>query len=201
MVKNTTLHLTVDKDCLPVFFQLLGQGFRIEAQVGCTVRELLNGQLGLSDDYLDQKIQTLFLDGKAVDDMDAALVSQGSILALSAAMPGLAGATLRRGGAYAAMRRQISHQKPKTDRQIKDGKVTLKLFNLVARDLGPIFLKQGILIRVKTLQTFFSKAFERLRDGCRFAEMDGYPLQIQNLNPIEWAKPNHFVRLVVEAMD
>ena len=49
------------------------------------------------------------LDGKPVDDIGAALVQDGSTLALSAAMPGLVGATLRRGGAYSSFRSAITY--------------------------------------------------------------------------------------------
>lgn len=57
------------------------------------------GVLGLPHFYVEERIQTLLLNGLAVDDPDTAVLESGARLALSAAMPGVLGATLRRGGA------------------------------------------------------------------------------------------------------
>ena len=84
------------------------QGVLVEILSGSSIRQVIVDQLGIAEDYLENRVQTLFLNGKPVDDVDAMRVSDGSILALSAAMPGLAGATLRKGGKYAAFRQQIS---------------------------------------------------------------------------------------------
>jgi len=43
-------------------------------------------------------IKVLFLDYSPVDDLDAAIIKDGAILALSAAMPGLVGAAMRKDG-------------------------------------------------------------------------------------------------------
>jgi len=71
--------------------------------VGCSIRDLLCGQLALQDEYLDNRIHTFFLNGKAVDDVDSTLVTGGAVLALSSAMPGIMGDCLRKGGLYALM--------------------------------------------------------------------------------------------------
>jgi len=174
--KNNTvikISLTVTPDRLSFFSPLLGQGFTLTIRTGISVRDLLCLQIGVSDDYLDQRIQTIFLDGKVVDNVDTAVIRQGSTLALSAAMPGLAGATLRRGGAYAAMRSQISHKNNTVDDSAENGTVMLKLFNLVALELGPMFLKQGIWIDGKNLKNFFERVPDFFWDGCLNAEING----------------------------
>jgi hypothetical protein len=174
--KNNTvikISLTVKPDRLSLFSPLLGQGFTLTIRTGISVRDLLCLQIGVSDDYLDQRIQTIFLDGKVVDNVDTAVIRQGSTLALSAAMPGLAGATLRRGGAYAAMRSQISHKNNTVDDSAENGTVMLKLFNLVALELGPMFLKQGIWIDGKNLKNFFERVPDFFWDGCLNAEING----------------------------
>jgi len=104
------LHLTLRADWIPLFFSLLQKGFMLEVKVGCSVRSLLLDQMGLSAEYIERRIQTLFVDSKPVDDLDRVAIRDGSTLALSSAMPGLLGATLRRGGYYAAMRSQITHR-------------------------------------------------------------------------------------------
>jgi len=94
---------------MPSFFQLMQRGFMVKIRVGCSIKSLLCNQLGLSQEYLEERIQTILLDGRPVDDVESAIVKQESTLALSAALPGLVGATLRKGGYYAPLRSHISH--------------------------------------------------------------------------------------------
>ncbi len=93
------------------FFQFLQGGFFLGASVGCSIHELLCEQLGLGEEYVLQRITTLFLDGKPVDDIDSAVVRDGATLSLSAAMPGLVGAAMRRGGAFASLRSSITAER------------------------------------------------------------------------------------------
>jgi len=195
--KNNTvikISLTVTPDRLSFFSPLLGQGFTLTIRTGISVRDLLCLQIGVSDDYLDQRIQTIFLDGKVVDNVDTAVIRQGSTLALSAAMPGLAGATLRRGGAYAAMRSQISHKNNTVDDSAENGTVMLKLFNLVALELGPMFLKQGIWIDGKNLKNFFERVPDFFWDGCLNAEINGISQNVRKISLME-LKQDVFLKL------
>ncbi len=192
-LQKATLSLTVEEELIPTFYALLSQGVTIKVKVGCTIRELLHRQLGLNADYIEQRLQTIFLDGKAVDNIDTAVVKSGSTLALSAALPGLAGATLRRGGAYAAMRSQISHVKSPLPDHIQEGELVLKLFNLVARELGSMFLAKGVWIKGKNLQGFLQKAPDSFGAGCRAAEFNGQPFDIDSLANIEWDQQEFFV--------
>ena len=189
-----TISLAVKPDRMSLFSPLLGQGFTLKIQAGISVRDLLCRQIGVSDDYLDQRIQTIFLDGKVVDNVDTAVIRQGSALALSAALPGLAGATLRRGGAYASMRSQISHKNNTVDDSSENGTVMLKLFNLVALELGPMFLKQGIWVDGKNLENFFQRVPDFFWDGCLTAEIDGISQQVRKISLMEW-KQQVFLKL------
>ena len=94
-----------------LFLPLLEKGAGIEVVVGGTLRQLLVDQLGIEPAYIDDEIQTIFLNAKAIDDVDQTVIRDGDVLALSGAMPGLAGATLRKGGKYAALRKEISGTK------------------------------------------------------------------------------------------
>jgi hypothetical protein len=198
MTPQAVLYLTVEESLIPKFFVLLSQGFTVKVRVGCTMRELLHRQLGLSADYIEQRVQTIFLDGKAVDNIDTAVVRHGSTLALSAAMPGLAGATLRRGGAYASMRSQISHGKSPLPDHIKEGELVLKLFNLVARELGPMFLEKGVWINSKNLQGFLQKAPDYFWAGCRAMEIDDTYKEVDKLVHIDWRDQQVFLKLKVK---
>ena len=119
------LSLVVNAKLVPLFFQLLGHGFMVNVQTGTSVKELLCNQLGIHEDYLAQRIQTIFLNAKVVDDVNSAIVDRDATLALSGAMPGLVGAILRSGGFYAPMRSQISHEKTPSSRKSKIGDPSL----------------------------------------------------------------------------
>lgn len=192
---TTTICLTVAKDQVPAFLPLLAQGFTVKTKLGCSVQELLCTQIGLSADYVEHRLQTIFLNGKAVDNVKTAVVRANATLALSAAMPGLAGVTLRRGGVYAVMRHQITHNKNTKAEIIADGEIVLKLFNLVARDIGPMFLMQGIWISGNNLRNFFRRAPDHFWAGCQAAEIDGNRWEADKLVHIVLKQQQVFFKL------
>ena len=175
------LSLKLNSRQLPIFYQLLGHGFSLNIRTGCSVKDLLCEQLGIHENYLARRIQTIFLNGKVVDDQNSAIVEENATLALSGAMPGLVGAILRSGGFYAAMRRQISHEKTNPAQREQTGNITLKLLNLVVKDLGPTFLQRGVWIKGDTLQEFIKRYAEELRAGSISGELDGKPAGIDTL--------------------
>lgn len=158
------------------FFPLLQQGFNVRAQVGCGIRELLCNQFGIDPDYLKQRITTIFLDSKPVDDTETSRVADGATLALSAAMPGLVGATMRRGGYYAAMRGGITHHDLAEGAEEKYGKIRIKLFNLLMAELGPGFLRQGIIVSASVLRDFLARQAPDFWQGWSEILLNGEPV-------------------------
>ena len=183
---NRHLCLQVNPKLIPLFFQLLGQGFSVDTHSGVTVKDLLCKQLGIHEDYQAQRIQTIFLNAKVVDDINTALIAEGSILALSGAMPGLVGAILRSGGYYAAMRNQLSYVESESSSQAHSATITLKLMNIVAKELGPVFLQQGICLKGQTLRDFVEARTDDLKAGCRTCELDGQPVEFASLQEVDW---------------
>ena len=192
---NINLSLTLEKTLIPIFYHLLSKGFVIQAQLGCTIKELLCGQLGIRDDYLEERIQTIFLDNKTVDDVNSAVIREGSILALSAAMPGVLGATLRKGGRYAPMRRQISHDKDMPSDLHKKGEVTIKLFNLIVRELGPLFLEPGIWINGEDFYDITARNDVVFMTGCKKAVKDGNEIDPEKLMEVGWKGKTVFLQI------
>ena len=128
--------------------------------MGCSLWSFLTGELGIAPAYVKERITTIFLDGEVVDSLEEAVVRDGSLLALSAALPGLAGATLRRGGFYSAMRSAITHGADSTPSAAgAAGAVRVKLFNLLIPELGPALLAHGIVLEQRA-------AAEVLPGGC-----------------------------------
>jgi hypothetical protein len=131
------------------FTPLLQRGVFCSLAARCSVADYLTGNLGIDPDYVRDRIATVFVDGSVVDDLEAATLWPGSTLTLSAAMPGLVGATLRRGGFYAAMRSEISwtgHADTPQGHGGPPGTIRLKLFNTVLREIGPAVLRLGVLV-------------------------------------------------------
>lgn len=111
-------------------------------EAGVPLREILCGQWGIPADYVAGRISTIFLNAKPVDDLEV-IVADGSVLALSAAMPGLVGATMRRGGVLGAFRCGISHRGAGTADPVRSGWIRVKLFNMIAEEMGGHFLRLG----------------------------------------------------------
>ena len=170
------LNLQVDPSGIPLFFSLFEKGVVLSAKIGCTLRDFLCGQLGIADDYLDRRVQTLFLDFRPVDDVDAAVVRDGAVLALSAAMPGLLGATMRKGGRYAAFRKDISQHADVCGICETPGRVTVKLFNMVARELGPGLLEAGVEVDGGDIQSIVDRSTGNPGDLIRNARMGDHEI-------------------------
>jgi hypothetical protein len=191
------LTMTIERGLIPRFYPMLGQGFVIKTQMGYNIKNLLCLELGIDDKYIEQRIQTIFLNGKAVDDIDSAIVDDGSTLALSGSMPGLVGATLRRGGFFAAMRSQISHHSGALKHYDGNIRVTLKLFNLVAKELGPDFLQRGLWLKGKQLQDFLSENFDYLQKECKELKIDGQVSDIGKLSKADFTNKSVFLKVMI----
>ncbi len=193
--KKVHINIAIEISGVPAFFQMLATGFHIKVRSGSSVRELLCSQIGLSEDYVEKRIQTVFLNGKAVDDIKTAIVPYGATLALSAAMPGLVGATFRRGGHYAVMRSQISHQEDKAFSKKEDEGFTLKLFNLVAKEIGPELLRQGLWVTGKKFQETILQQPDSFFDAISEIRMNGSVIDKKNLFKTGWADKNVYLKL------
>jgi hypothetical protein len=197
MKSDITARLYFDgKEMDPVtFFPILQQGFMVETQIGINLQKLLTDQFSLTTDYVEDRIRTVFLDGKPVDDFNSTIIKQGSTLALSAAMPGLVGATFRKGGSLASFRNSITHDSTDDMIEIMAGYITIKLFNLLVKEIGPVFLKHGIFIGIEAANRFFNQQTKDFWASCRNAQIktiDSLPDQLVNFN---WQKLRGFVFL------
>jgi hypothetical protein len=177
--------LSVELTRIAIFFELLATGFFVNAPTGISIRQFLCNVLKLDPAYVDTRIQTIFLNGRAVDDMDSPLAA-GSVVALSAAMPGLAGAAFRRSGAYSAMRSGVEFASVHPSVPTSRGKVLVKLFNQVAADLGISFFKNGIRLNGEIFGRFIHQRVETLGKICAFIEINGKRHPIDKLAEMEF---------------
>ncbi len=131
----------------PDLSSLFQKGGAVPLTKACSIHEFLASLPGFTESYIAQRIQTIFHNGKAVDDIDSTILHDGDVLALSAAMPGLAGAIFRKGGRHAALRGRSDEVQEKIE--MDSGSVTLKLFNMIATERGPELLSAG---KIETLK-------------------------------------------------
>ncbi len=170
----TRIQFKIDKE-IGIFFSILQQGFVVDAFVECSIKDMLCDQFNVAPDYLSDRISTIFLNGKPVDNVETAIIKNNSILALSGAMPGLVGATFRKGGILSIFRSSITHENNKdtNDKPIK-GKITLKLFNLLISEMGPIFLEKGFWITAGALCDFIQSKKDNLQAILNSTFLDSY---------------------------
>jgi len=183
-------------DNLPRLLGLLSPSFKVRVRVGIDLKTVVCEQLGVHDNYFEDRIQTIFLNSKPVDDVTTAVINDGAILALSAAMPGLVGATFRKGGQYSWMRTNISYEKEKADNAEALGFVTLKLFNLVLKELGPDFLERGVWVDGRQVKDFFEAQSENFFQGVRTLTLDGAPISLEALSATDLMQTSVFTKAV-----
>jgi hypothetical protein len=180
-----------------VFLPIFRTGVGVAVRVNCSLEELLCGQFKLEASYVDRRITTIFLDGKPVDAVGSERIRDGSTLALSAAMPGLAGAILRRGGPLASLRADIAREERGEKDPERDGVITLKLFNLLGPELAPGFLRRGVLLPAGDPDAFLRRRPPAFWDGCREVHLDGRRVEAASLADGSWKFPGDPVALSV----
>lgn len=166
------LRLKMRPGCLPRLFAIFQQGILLRVEPGSSMGEVLDAA-GFSRGYLEERVQTIFLDGSSVDDVDDAAVKGGSVIALSAAMPGLVGAIFRKGSPVSALRSRTSQGKSARGACGETQQARLKLFNIVAEEMGPALLDAGVILPGRDLGNFFSGRRELLKDAVVEVALDG----------------------------
>jgi hypothetical protein len=192
------LSLTAEPAARSVFTPLLQEGVGLTVERGCSVHALLSERLGLDPHYVDRRIQTAFLDGKPVDRLDRAAVGDGSVLALSAALPGLLGATLRKGGHYASLRGGITHKESAAACAEGPGLVTVKVFNVLLGELAAPLFREGVVVSWDRLGPCIRRGGSRLIESIHSARLDGGPLPVEDLPRLAWG-PETRVRFSLQA--
>lgn len=170
------LRLTVRPSTISRLATLLQRGFLVPCPEPVALNTLLQGLPGFDQGYIRGRIETIFINGRAADALDTPL-QPGCTVALSAAMPGLAGAIFRKGGAHASLRSiPAADQHPQTT---TEGFVTVKLFNMIATDRAEDILPRGILMKGPVLARFLRRQQERLRPLVVDIRQDTHTLSLE----------------------
>ncbi|GAB7078374.1 hypothetical protein JCM14635_00470 [Megalodesulfovibrio paquesii] len=156
------------------FSCMLQLGVYVPCPGPCSVRDFLTGPLGLDGEYARDRVQTVFRDGLAVDDLDTAIVKPGTRLALSAALPGLVGATMRKGGALAGMRASITCASEQVGGTQAPFLVKVLFFNQIGPEVCEALLGRGVYVAPETLRHFVSMQPTRF---CQALTAHGQPAE------------------------
>jgi hypothetical protein len=184
-----------------LFMQELQKGFHVPSRTGKSVHAFLTEDCGITSGYITDKIKTILIDGGPVDDIFNTVIKDGGTCAISGAMPGIAGAMMRIGSPYAAMRDSITARPGRSSEPGKKIMVELKLFNVVLSDMGPGFLKQGILTSRKRVYGLFKKHGDEIYPECRDILLNNAPVDMQKLTCEETGGLNEPVILKIETED
>jgi len=198
MDEKQTLKLVLPFEQVAAFSSLFQKGVWLRVQTGCSVASLLTEQFGIAENYIVERITTLFLNFKPIDDLETSYVNDGSTLALSSAMPGLVGTTMRRGSHLAAMRGDISCPTQQQSLSIM-GRIRIKLFNLLITELGEAILIHGVLLTNGELENVLSEMDDSFWQSVDAAYVGGLQIDPASLvNLIRCADPCDEVVLTVE---
>jgi hypothetical protein len=158
---------------------LFQMGVNIETHGTTSIGSFLNRLPGFTKEYINNRVQTIFLNGSAMDDLQSPLIGDRPVLAISAAMPGLAGAIFRRNSLHAALRSNgVSNLVPDGHKETVN--VRLKLFNMIAQEKGADLLARGVGYTGAQLVHFFTDNPTLLSNVTQFF-LSGQELNWDNL--------------------
>lgn len=191
MKPSGSLHIKVPVSTVERWIPIFNAGVGIVTHTGIPLMALLCDQLGIDRNYVQQRVQTIFVNGRAVDNENEVILPANAFVALSAAMPGLVGATFRKDGLFAGFRKDISHIGAKTAETTRhDTIVTLKLFNLVAKELVADLLRQHVWVKGPLLRDMILNSYapNGLEEGTVVWDSDLFTQhEIQNFSwPDDW---------------
>jgi hypothetical protein len=150
------LELLVPADTAKQYTTFLQTGILEERNSPITVGEFLASLPGFTTQYIGERIETIFLNGQPVDDLGTLIYGTSPVLAISAVMPGLAGAIFRKNSFHAALRTttpdSLTDRLPNTKKII----IRLKFFNIIAAEKGETILHNGCFMSSESILKFIN---------------------------------------------
>ncbi len=150
------ISLVVETEALSKYTTLLQSGIYVDVEQGTSIGDLLFGLPGFSEEYVNKSVQTIFLNGLPADNLQQQLFGKEAVVAISAAMPGLAGAIFRKDGVHASLRTTTAGKLSAKDAPVTPIRIRLKLFNMIAKDRGEQLFSDSCVLSAKSLGQFLS---------------------------------------------
>lgn len=165
MPKYSEHTIVMKSSGLRIWGTFLQYGIELECKAGMSIRQLMTHVAGLEADYVEEKIKTVFRNSSPVDDIDAPLLNDGDLIAVTGAMPGLVGICMGRESLFGSFREGISSCEICEDSEIEDITITLKVFAETAREIAGCLMGQGIIADAEKLADFLAEHSEHLDDA------------------------------------
>ncbi|MBM3298824.1 MAG: hypothetical protein FJY85_02575 [Deltaproteobacteria bacterium] len=150
------VHLTWSGDGIQALFPLLAHGVILKTASGASVTSTLCDKLAVTEEYVYKRIRAVFLNGKTVANLDSARVDTGSTLTLSGVIPE---PFLRHAVGWRPPRHaEDSGAVPSNAEPVPEGTEALfelKVFNILACEIGPSLLTSGVWISPQLMDAFF----------------------------------------------
>ncbi len=121
-----------------------------------TFAELFASLPGFSTKYIGDRIETIFQNGLPVDDIETGIDGPAPVIAISGAMPGLAGAIFRKNSFHAALRTSDSNALPDKLERSEGVLIRLKFFNVIASEKGGTILNSGCFMKSDSVLKFIN---------------------------------------------
>ncbi|MCB2181603.1 MAG: hypothetical protein KQH63_06240 [Desulfobulbaceae bacterium] len=177
------LTLLIPTQAMERFTTLLQGGIITEIEPAISVGDYLLSLPGFTSQYIADRVETIFLDGLPVDDLTTPITGSRPVLAISAAMPGLAGAIFRKNSFHTALRTMPLRETDESAPCEEKISVTLKLFNMVAVERGQDLFAHGCLLRSSGLLKFISKRPQLLSEVLQ-CDCDDKPVTSSDLQHV-----------------
>lgn len=154
IMKTANFDIKTNSKTLSSFATILQAGIIIPIHAETTFADLILSIPGFTQKYIEETVQTIFVNAVPIDNIHQCIIP-GSVIALSAAMPGLAGAIFRREGMHGSLRsrRDVQFDQKKDNKNF----VTVKIFNSIALDRAEDIFGAGILLNIKSVCDFFTR--------------------------------------------
>ncbi|MBU0946566.1 MAG: hypothetical protein KJ804_18950 [Proteobacteria bacterium] len=150
------MELLIPAGSISRYTTLLQAGIIEERQSPCTYRAFFSSLPGVNSQYIVDRIETIFHNGLPVDDIETDIEGSAPVIAISGAMPGLAGAIFRKNSFHAALRTAESHASSDSLEKAEKKIITLKLFNVIASEKGGNFLNNGCFMKSDSVLKFIN---------------------------------------------
>lgn len=148
------LELVIPLGTIKKYTTLLQAGIFVESISTTTIFDFLSSLPGFTSQYIRERIETIFLNGQPVDDLEAQIGGPAPVLAVSAAMPGLAGAIFRKNSFHAPLRTSAATSSATSPTCSEKAMVMVKFFNVIAVERGETILLNGCLVKSDSILKF-----------------------------------------------
>ncbi|MBA3003709.1 MAG: hypothetical protein FP813_07665 [Desulfurivibrio sp.] len=194
------LEFIVPAEATKKYTTLLQSGIWEEISASTSVGEVLACLPGFTQQYIREHIETIFLNGLPVDDLETTINGPSPVLAISAAMPGLAGAIFRKNSFHAALRTAPSHPSPAKVQSGEKIIIRLKFFNTIASEKGTAILNNGCLLSSDSVLQFTTYRRQLFSDLLSL-RCDDKPAGLDDLKSLLHTSKTVFLRIQEENAD